>query len=116
MMTNKTEVGAVSLITLDPGVYVHTSRIAAPRIQSNKPMDFRYMKKDDGRLILQGAYAWSQGFTDGGVEWKDIPVVDENGIGITNHMAPEASRPSTAPRTERSAGPSGADGKGSDAG
>jgi hypothetical protein len=69
-----------TLLTVDAGTYA--GKIAASRIESDVPGNFRYMKKKDGRLILQGAYAWSQGFSAGGFVWKDIPVVDENGVTL----------------------------------
>ena len=50
-----------------------------------KPSDFRFARKPDGRLILQGAYHWhSETELSGGIEWKDLPVVDvdENGKEI----------------------------------
>lgn len=50
-----------------------------------KPRDFRFARKPDGKLILQGAYHWHSKCNQvGGVEWRDFPVVDvdENGKEI----------------------------------
>lgn len=54
--------------------------ISAVRMQSNTPHDFRFAKYPDGSRRLQGAYVWSQGVM-GGVEWRDIPVVDVDQSG-----------------------------------
>ena len=48
-----------------------------------KPSDFRFARKPDGKLILQGAHFWRTD-DDCGYEWCDLPTVDvdENGKEI----------------------------------
>ena len=47
------------------------------------PCNFRFAKKPDGKLILQGAYFWRSEDACGH-EWRDLPVVaiDEDGNEI----------------------------------
>jgi hypothetical protein len=51
--------------------------------RSSTPSDFRIAVYPDGSKKLQGAYAWWEGFSKSGVDWKDIPEVyinDEEGL------------------------------------
>ena len=48
---------------------------AAARVESPFPNAFRMARYPDGKILLQGAYAWSQG-NEGGIFWKPLPVVD----------------------------------------
>lgn len=54
--------------------------IAPARIESQYPNMFRQAVYPNGELTIQGAYAWSQG-NDGGVIWKDLPLVYVNEDG-----------------------------------
>lgn len=45
------------------------------RIDSTIPSAYRLAKKQDGELVLQGAYIWSQGHNYGH-EWRDIETVE----------------------------------------
>ena len=51
-------------------------KTVAARIESTVPAAYRLMQKNDGRLVLQGAYTWSQG-SEGGYEWRNIETVKE---------------------------------------
>lgn len=66
-------------LAFDNGRFV----VAPARIESAYPNAFRAAKYPDGKVRIQGAYAWSQG-SDGGVFWKDLPLVnvDESGKEI----------------------------------
>ena len=55
---------------LNDGVHCTPARMESPF-----PNGFRMARYPDGRLVLQGAYAWSQG-SEGGVIWKELPTVD----------------------------------------
>lgn len=48
------------------------------RVTETVPSAYRLMEKKDGRLVLQGAYKWTQGFATGGVEWRDQETVKED--------------------------------------
>ena len=58
-----------SLVLGDGGL-----RIAPARVESQYPNMFRQAVYPDGEVVIQGAYAWSQG-NEGGVIWKDLPLV-----------------------------------------
>lgn len=58
-----------SLVLGDGGL-----RIAPARVESQCPSVFRQAVYPDGKVVIQGAYAWSQG-NEGGVIWKDLPLV-----------------------------------------
>lgn len=49
-------------------------KIATARVESPFPNMFRQAIYPDGEITIQGAYAWSQG-NEGGVIWKDLPLV-----------------------------------------
>ena len=51
-------------------------KVVARRLESQAPAAYRLMEKADGKIVLQGAYQWSQGDT-GGHEWRDIEPVKE---------------------------------------
>lgn len=55
-------------------------RVAPARIESQYPNAFRQAMYPNGKVVMQGAYAWSEG-SMGGIIWKDLPLVcvDENG-------------------------------------
>lgn len=55
-------------------------RCAAARVESQYPNVFRQAVYPNGRVVVQGAYAWSQG-SEGGVVWKDLPLVFVNEEG-----------------------------------
>ena len=57
--------------------------VAPVRIESQYPNAFRRAVYPNGHVVIQGAYAWSQG-NEGGVFWKDLPLVrvDESGKEI----------------------------------
>lgn len=54
--------------------------IAPARIESQYPNMFRAARYPHGAIRIQGAYAWSQG-NEGGVIWKDLPLVNVNEKG-----------------------------------
>lgn len=41
------------------------------------PSQYRLVKKADGTLVLQGAYMWQEGSWKTGLEWRDIPTIEE---------------------------------------
>ena len=53
----------------------------AMRVEANTPHSYRVAQYPDGRLVLQGAYAWTEGFSTHGVTWRDIPVVEVDDTG-----------------------------------
>lgn len=50
------------------------------RVESQYPNAFRQAKYPNGSVVIQGAYAWSQG-SEGGVVWRDLPLVYVNEDG-----------------------------------
>lgn len=46
-------------------------------VEEQFPRDFRYLRKRDGTVVLQGAYHWMRGWNEHGYSWRDIPIVDE---------------------------------------
>ena len=54
--------------------------IAPARVESHYPNMFRQAVYPNGRVAVQGAYAWHQG-SEGGVIWKDLPLVFVNEDG-----------------------------------
>lgn len=54
--------------------------VAPARIESQYPNMFRQAVYPNGKVVVQGAYAWSKG-NEGGVVWRDLPLVnvDEEG-------------------------------------
>lgn len=63
--------------TITPAGVVTDVSLRSPKLEETLPRDFRYLRKRDGTLVLQGAYFWTQGWRDHGHTWRDIPVVDE---------------------------------------
>lgn len=51
-------------------------KVTGARAESTTPAAYRLMEKADGRLVLQGAYQWSEGSV-GGHEWRDVETVKE---------------------------------------
>jgi hypothetical protein len=49
--------------------------IKAVRVENQTPIAYRLGKRQDGVLVLQGAYTWWEGLNSGH-EWRDIPTVD----------------------------------------
>ena len=49
---------------------------APARVESLTPSAYRLGKRQDGVLVLQGAYTWHEGLSKQGYEWRDIPTVD----------------------------------------
>jgi hypothetical protein len=49
---------------------------AATKVRSNQPVAYRLMQKEDGTLVLQGAFYWIEG-SNGGHDWEDIPTIIE---------------------------------------
>lgn len=81
--------------TANPGLYmeigpdrtevVRMSDLNSPiRVIDDFPHTFRIAEYPDGRQVIQGAYAWREGFNEGGVTWRDLPLVkvDANGIRL----------------------------------
>ncbi len=62
------------------GVDYTTKAIKVARIESTVPTTFRVAQYPDGSRRIQGAYQWSEGW-QGGITWRDLPMVDvdENG-------------------------------------
>lgn len=58
-------------------------RVAPARIESQYPNAFRQAMYPNGKVVVQGAYAWSEG-SMGGIIWKDLPLVyvDDDGKEI----------------------------------
>lgn len=58
-------------------------RVAPARIESQYPNAFRQAMYPNGKVVVQGAYAWSEG-SMGGIIWKDLPLVcvDDEGKEI----------------------------------
>lgn len=54
--------------------------VAPARIESPYPNVFRQAVYPNGKVVIQGAYAWSQG-SDGGVIWRDLPLVNVDDEG-----------------------------------
>lgn len=58
--------------------YPSTNFIKIPetsgRTESGTPTAYRLAQDPWGKIMLQGAYQWSDGM-DGGFEWRDIPTV-----------------------------------------
>jgi hypothetical protein len=48
--------------------------IGAARMESKAPNMFRQAVYPSGKVVVQGAYAWTQG-NEGGVVWRDLPLV-----------------------------------------
>jgi hypothetical protein len=60
---------------LENGTF-YVANIAAAKVRSNQPVAYRLMQKEDGTLVLQGAFYWTQGMS-GGHDWEDIPTIIE---------------------------------------
>lgn len=58
-------------------------KVAPARIESQYPNAFRQAMYPNGKVVVQGAYAWSEG-SIGGIIWKDLPLVcvDDEGKEI----------------------------------
>ena len=58
-------------------------KVAPARIESQNPNAFRQAMYPNGKVVVQGAYAWSEG-SMGGIIWKDLPLVcvDDEGKEI----------------------------------
>ena len=54
-----------------------TYTIQPSMVEEQFPRDFRYLRKRDGTVVLQGAYCWTRGWSEHGYTWRDIPTVDE---------------------------------------
>lgn len=54
---------------------IKNAQIVAARIEERAPRAYRLGRRN-GELVLQGAFFWSQGWNEGGHEWRDIPIVD----------------------------------------
>lgn len=54
---------------------IKDAQIVAARIEERAPRAYRLGRRS-GELVLQGAFFWSQGWNEGGHEWRDIPTVD----------------------------------------
>lgn len=46
------------------------------RTESNTPSTYRLAKKLDGTLVLQGGYRWTEGWSNHGITWKDLPTIE----------------------------------------
>ncbi len=57
-----------------------SSFIQPARTESDTPTKYRFIKRLDGTLVLQGAYFWQTGFNTHGYEWRDIPTVLEEEV------------------------------------
>ena len=66
-------------ITFEDGGF----NVAPARIESQYPNAFRQAMYSNGKVVVQGAYAWSEG-SMGGIIWKDLPLVcvDDDGKEI----------------------------------
>jgi hypothetical protein len=49
-------------------------------VESQFPNMFRQAVYPNGEVVIQGAYAWTEG-NEGGVIWKDLPLVYVNEAG-----------------------------------
>lgn len=56
--------------------YYTVGTISEARVESQTPAAYRLGKRQDGVLVLQGAYHWHEGLSKQGCEWRDIPTVD----------------------------------------
>lgn len=58
--------------------------LSVPRKEESVPHSFRLAQYPCGKLRVQGAYAWHEGFNEHGVVWRDLPVVevDERGRAL----------------------------------
>lgn len=59
------------------------SDIAALRSEESVPRFYRQVQYPDGRIVLQDAYHWFEGW-QGGFTWKEMPIiqVDEQGVPL----------------------------------
>ena len=79
-------VGCVAEHSLTEGTIITSdllfhSSIAAVRSEESAPRYYRQVQYPDGRIVMQGAYHWFEGWRSG-VVWRDMPVVlvDANGV------------------------------------
>jgi hypothetical protein len=61
---------------------ISLSNVVAARVEDLTPIAYRLRRlppvlAGTPEIILQGAFQWTQGFNHCGVEWRDIPTVDE---------------------------------------
>jgi hypothetical protein len=57
--------------------YVVSSKLADVKTVSSTPANFRLARKQDGTIILQGAFVCSEGFNKlSWLEWRDLDTVD----------------------------------------
>lgn len=70
------------LSSLPNGAWLE-QRVTPNRHEAHRPHTFRLAQYPDGRLRVQGAYAWICGL-EGGETWRDLPVVqvDEGGAAL----------------------------------
>jgi hypothetical protein len=60
-------------------MYVPTSDhplFDAVRIRNNTPSEYRLVRRDSCTYVLQGCFKWTEG-TEKGIEWRDLPTIDE---------------------------------------
>lgn len=61
-------------------IFPRQQQFAGQRTVSNHAKDFRLAKKQDGSLCLIAAFEWhgydEEGFSCGGIEWKELPIVE----------------------------------------
>ena len=50
------------------------------RTESTLPMTLRQVQYPTGRIAIQGGYQWTEGW-EGGIEWRDLPLVQVDGNG-----------------------------------
>jgi hypothetical protein len=55
---------------------LRVATMAPCRYGSNTPSAYRLRRTKEGELVMQGGYVWTEGFTNTGIEWKDIPTVE----------------------------------------
>jgi len=75
-------------------------RERAPTSQrSINPTDFRWLRKDDGTVVLQMGYRVYNSLGFEKIDWVEIPVVDENPPGSipTSTAATQESKSQIAP-------------------
>jgi hypothetical protein len=64
---------------ISTNMYVETSDhplSSAIRIRNNTPFEYRLARRDSCTYVLQGCFHWIEG-TMTGIEWRDLPTIDE---------------------------------------
>lgn len=57
------------------GVMLTGHVLRAPRMSSSVPCMYRQVRYgDDPTVVLQGGYQWQEGWSDSGIDWRDMPI------------------------------------------